>query len=119
MKDDHRFFRLVPGHSGRKHIMTIEVIMNRKHLPFKWMEYKKSENHYEVHFDFTGNNTNWKDPVRKPTGGNIFGGRKEVCHCVFDVDDNVPLFDIDIIDLNNLRSKSHDGTVHLPGVGGG
>lgn len=118
MKDNHHFYRMVAGHKNGRHTIIIQVLMNRKNLPVKWKESKKdgSDTHYDVTFDFSGNDSSWKDPTsRYLTGGRFFGRRKEICICEFEVDNSIPFFDIYIEELGRIRAKSHDGSVHLPG----
>ncbi|MEQ8906352.1 hypothetical protein [Ekhidna sp.] len=98
--------------------------MNKKNLPLKWKHTKINgkDNEYNVELDFIGDNPSWSNPSRRePTGGNIFGGRKEICICTFDVEEavsnGVKIFDVHISGLGET-DKSHDGTVHLPGTGG-
>lgn len=127
MADHHRYYRLILGHgSDGRHNLTIEILMNRKDLPAKFKFSKGSANSsYNVDFDFTGDNTSWSSPSRRrTTGGNLFGGRKQVYSFVIDVEDDVKSgaksFDVFIneIDTKSLIPKRHDGTVHLPGTGG-
>jgi len=127
MKDDHRFFRLVMTHIGDDDVAIVKAICNKRPRKrriehARWKLEKKSDTSFEVKLDFEEQNKNWeKETCRKYTGGNFFGGKKEIFEFQFTLgthSDKRPkhleyIIIIDEIDL--VRARGHVGVVHLPG----
>lgn len=122
MKDEHRFYRLVHRHgASNEDLAEIQLIRNRfrKRKKVKWKLDSSNAPDYVVEFDFKDANSSWKGPNScNKTGGNIFGGRKEICKFVFEVAkrDAHNSFTVRIVE-DGIRTKSHNGQIHLPGLG--
>lgn len=126
MKDTERFIRLKMDHENGKEVAIVQAITNKqpkrklRNVRWKVDSDPKTPNALILHLDFLNKNPTWdKETDRYSTGGNIFGGRKEVFEFKIYLDgykvNKHPEYIIRVEEIDIIRPTAHVGIVHLPG----